>query len=153
MQHHKVAFAFAGHCPSTEAGGISFPGVAKSKKSWQAGTLVSNGEDEEEDEVEVEEEDDEDDEDVEDVEDDEDDDRGDEDVENGGIDAGKKTSSTFRNVERNFEGPTVVFTNSPVGPSLPGIRFVLVKETTILHKNYAIEDAPHSIDLSCRILP
>ena len=114
-------------------GGKSFPGVVKSKNERHQQEKAAREEEEDEDEEDEEEGDEEEGVDTE--------------GEEAGNEAGQKTSSTFRNVERNFEGPTVVFTNSSEGTALPGIRFVLVKEATILHKNYSLEEAPHSMDL------
>lgn len=57
----------------------------------------------------------------------------------------RKTYRSFRNVERDCEGPTVVVT-SLSRISLPGIRFVVVKEAAVVHKYYALEEVPAAVD-------
>ena len=61
---------------------------------------------------------------------------------------------SFKNVHRDFQGPTVVVTNSvglPLDDGLPGLRIVMVRETKITHKYYPLEAIPKEIKTEERL--
>ena len=62
----------------------------------------------------------------------------------------------FKNVQRDYQGPTVVVTNSvgqPLDDGAPGIRLVLVREMKISHKYYGLDALPKEVVVSSGRLP
>ena len=62
----------------------------------------------------------------------------------------------FKNVQRDYHGPTIVVTNSvgqPLDDGAPGIRLVLVREMKISHKYYGLDALPKEVVVSSGRLP
>lgn len=139
LQHSKVPFAFAGHCHRTEGGGKSFPGAYIKRKP--KGPIVCD-ESPAHESKDADEEDDEDDE--------EDDEEGERQADYAEDERDSEGKISFKNVERDFDGPIVVLTNSvglPLNDDEPGLRLVMVREHKVTHKYYPLGNIPFKIDI------
>lgn len=140
MQHSKVPFAFAGHCHRSDGGGKSFPGahIKRKPKGLNVCDEAPAHQSKEDDEVEEAEDDEEDDE------------EGERQASYGDDELDGEGKVSFKNVERYFEGPSVVLTNSvslPLDDDKHGLRLVMVRELRVTHKYYSLRDVPSKIDI------